>query len=83
MYFQLKDIDIWPSKSVVQEHFPQHFKKMFGNTRVILDATEIPIQKPSDVNAQSCTFSAYKIKNTLKTVIGCTPHGLVSIGSPK
>jgi len=45
---------------------------------VILDATEIPITKPRDVNAQSSTFSSYKNRNTLKTMVGCTPRGLVS-----
>ncbi|XP_041355304.1 uncharacterized protein LOC121372935 [Gigantopelta aegis] len=57
---------------------PEDFKKQFPSTRVILDATEIPIQKPSNVQAQSATFSTYKNKNTLKTMIGCTPRGLIS-----
>ena len=57
---------------------PEGFGRLFGSTRVILDATEIPIAKPTDVNAQSTTFSTYKNKNTLKTMIGCTPRGLVS-----
>lgn len=45
---------------------------------MILDATEVPIQKLSQVNSQSATFSTYKNRNTLKTMIGCTPRGLVS-----
>ncbi|CAC5401581.1 unnamed protein product [Mytilus coruscus] len=48
------------------------------NYRVILDATETPIQKPSHVDAQSVTWSSYKHKNTIKTMIGCTPRGTVS-----
>ena len=78
LHFQLKEIEIWPSKKIVQEHMPEGFGRLFGSTRVILDATEIPIAKPTDVNAQSTTFSTYKNKNTLKTMIGCTPRGLVS-----
>jgi hypothetical protein len=57
---------------------PEDFGKKFPSTRVILDATEIPINKPSNVRAQSATFSTYKNKNTLKIMIGCTPRGLVS-----
>lgn len=53
------------------------FGRKFPNTCVILDATELPINKPSDVNAQSITWTAYKHKNTLKTMIGCTPKGAV------
>ena len=76
MYYQFKEINIWPSHSTVQQHMPEGFARMFGNTRVILDATEIPIAKPTDVRAQSCTFSTYKNRNTLKTMVGCTPRGL-------
>ncbi|XP_033725364.1 uncharacterized protein LOC117315325 [Pecten maximus] len=77
LYFQLKELDIWPSRDIVDEHMPENFSQ-FSNTRVILDATEIPIHKPRNVNAQSATFSSYKNKNTLKTMVGCTPKGAIS-----
>lgn len=63
MYFQLKELDIWPSREIIDKNTP---------------ATEITIQKPSDVNAQSITWSSYKHRKTLKTMIGCTPRGAVS-----
>lgn len=78
IYFQLQEIDIWPSKSVVEATMPVGFRKMYPSTRVILDATEVPIQKPANVNAQSVTYSSYKSKNTLKTMVGCSPRGLVT-----
>ncbi|XP_076073051.1 uncharacterized protein LOC143044775 [Mytilus galloprovincialis] len=78
LYFQLKDLDIWPSRQVVDEFMPVDFGRKFPTTRVILDATEIPIQKPSDVNNQSVTWSSYKHRNTIKTMVGCTPRGAVS-----
>ncbi|XP_046381846.2 uncharacterized protein LOC124152842 [Haliotis rufescens] len=78
LYFQLQEVNTWPSKEVIRHTMPENFNKQFPSTRVILDATEIPIQKPSNVNAQSAIFSTYKNKNTLKTMIGCTPHGVVS-----
>lgn len=78
MYFQLKELNIWPEKDIVEETMPCDFKSKFPNTRVILDATEISIQKPSDVNAQCATWSTYKHRNTLKTMVGCTPRGAVS-----
>jgi len=79
MYFQFKEINIWPSREseTVQQHTPEGFAKMSANTRVILDATEILIAKPTDVLAQSCTFSTYKNRNTLKTMVGCTPRALI------
>lgn len=78
LYFQLKELNIWPSKDIVEETMPVDFKRKFPKTRVILDATEVPIQKPSHVNCQSVTWSNYKHKNTLKTMIGCSPKGAVT-----
>lgn len=81
MYYQLKELCIWPSKDIIQQFMPTDFGRVFSNTRVILDAAELPINKPSDVNAKSITWSTYKHKNTLKTMIGCTPKGAVSFVS--
>ena len=81
LYFQLKEINIWPEKEIVEQNMPEDFKRKFPATRVILDATEIPVQKPSDVVLQSATFSTYKHKNTLKTMIGISPNGLVTYTS--
>lgn len=81
LFFQLQEIDIWPSRKLIDQHMPSDFKKKFPRTRVILDATEFPIQKPSDVNLQSATWSAYKHRNTIKTMIGCSPRGAVSFVS--
>ncbi|CAC5392327.1 unnamed protein product [Mytilus coruscus] len=78
MYFQLKEINIWPSRDIVTDYMPDDFKYKFATTRVILDATETLIQKPSHVDAQSVTWFSYKHKNTIKTMIGCTPRGTVS-----
>lgn len=44
---------------------PADFSVPFPTTRVILDATEIPIQEQSNVESQSATWSNYKHKNTL------------------
>ena len=53
MYFQFKELDLWPDEEVAREFMPTNFAEKFPSTRVILDATEVPIEKPSDVNAQS------------------------------
>lgn len=55
MYFQLKELDIWPSRSVIDEYMPNDFFANFNTlkTRVILYAMDIPINKPQNVNAQS------------------------------
>ncbi|XP_062575195.1 uncharacterized protein LOC134237110 [Saccostrea cucullata] len=84
LYFQFKELEeqFWPSKDIIKEHMPTDFAKKFPNTRIILDATEQPIHKPSNLEAQSKTWSSYKHKNTLKTMVGITPNGAVSYISP-
>lgn len=74
LYFQLKEINIWPSQEIIKETMPSDFSKKFPKTRVIMDATEIPIERPSNVESQSATWSNYKHKNTLKAMIGCSPR---------
>lgn len=78
MYYQFKEIKIFQSKETVQEHMPRGFKNQFPNTRIILDATEIPIEKPSNVADQRSTWSSYKNRNTLKAMIGVSPRGVVT-----
>lgn len=78
MYRLLKKLPIWPSRKVVSDTMPDDFKKLFPTTRVIIDSTEIPIEKPSNIQAQQETFSTYKNRNTIKVLIGITPKGAVS-----
>ena len=52
---------------------PAAFKKHYPNTRVIIDAAEFRLERPSSLLSQSCTFSAYKNTNTVKVFIGVIP----------
>lgn len=71
-------IDIWPSRNLVNFYMSDSFKKYYPSTRVIIDGTEIGIQKPSKPNDQKVSFSTYKHKNTLKFLVGASPGGLIS-----
>jgi len=82
MYYQLRELNIWPSREVINEHMPSGFKKLFPTTKVVIDGTEIPIQKPSNLSDQSATWSSYKNRNTLKCLIGISPRGCVTYVSP-
>ena len=57
---------------------PEVFKKVYPNTRTIIDATEFFIERPSSLLNQACTFSNYKNRNTVKVLIGATPSGAIS-----
>ncbi|XP_049528033.1 uncharacterized protein LOC125947407 [Dermacentor silvarum] len=65
-----------PSLAEVQRHMPEAFSD-FPNTRVVLDCTEVRIQKSSKLKAQRQTFSTYKHFNTFKALVGVTPDGYV------
>lgn len=78
LYFQLKELNLWSSEDIVQDFMPVNFAEKCPCTRVIWDATEILIQKPSDVNSQSITWSNYKHRNIIEAIIGVTPSGSVS-----
>lgn len=79
---QWGEIDTWVSQELVRYFSPRDFKAKFPTTRVVLDGTEIPVEKPSNPSSQRATFSTYKNTNTVKSVIGGTPGGLVSYVSP-
>ncbi len=78
MYRQWLEINIWPTKSLVQYFMPRDFAKKFPSTRLIIDGMECPIVKPKNPTAQQATFSTYKNRNTLKAIIGSSPGGLIS-----
>ena len=78
MYHNFKAIVKFPSWSVVNKHMPEVFKKEYPNTRIIIDATELVIERPSSLLHQSATFSNYKNRNTVKVLIGITPSGVIS-----
>ena len=82
MNAQWKELDCWPVRELVQHFTPSDFGVKFPTTRVLIDGTECPIKKPRAPKAQQATFSTYKNRNTVKTLIGSTPGGLISYVSP-
>ena len=56
---------------------PKSFSGMYPNTRVVIDATEIYVEKPSLPDIQQMTFSNYKNSNTFKVLVGISPSGAI------
>ena len=81
MYHNFKSIERFPPWHIVKKYMPEPFKKEYPNTRIIIDATEFSIERPSSLLVQSCTFSPYKNTNTVKVLIGITPSGAISFVS--
>ena len=77
LYVELRDIFPFPSQELVRKNMPKEFVE-YSTTRIILDCTEIFIERPSAMLAQSETRSEYKHHNTWKVLVGVTPNGQVS-----
>lgn len=82
LYCHLCEIQWLPDVTQVKSTLPHSFKDKYPNTYIILDATEIFIETPNDLHAQSSTWSNYKHHNTAKFLVGCTPNGAISFISP-
>ena len=59
----------WPCKEDIKKTLPRSFCK-FPSTRIIIDCTEIFLQKPTSPSAQRATWSNYKQHNTMKALVG-------------
>lgn len=70
----------WPSKEEISKSIPYCFSK-FPNVRIILDCTEISVQKPKCLSCRIKLYSNYKSTFTLKFVIGVFPVLLDSLHS--
>ena len=78
---RLVQLPIWATKEIVQKTMPESFKSKYPLTRTIVDYTETFIEKPSCFRAQAETYSTYKSHNTVKGLVGISPHGAVTFVS--
>ena len=60
---------------------PKSFRELYPSTRVIIDATEIFVQRPALPEIQQITISSYKNHNTYKALVGISPGGVVNFVS--
>uniref|UniRef100_A0AAY5KP50 DDE Tnp4 domain-containing protein n=1 Tax=Esox lucius TaxID=8010 RepID=A0AAY5KP50_ESOLU len=81
LHFMLGSLPIWPSRETVNELMPPCFQSTFPLTRVILDCTEIHVQRPSSKVLNSEIYSHYKGDTTFKGLVGISPSGLVTFVS--
>ncbi|CAB4044606.1 THAP domain-containing 6, partial [Paramuricea clavata] len=78
MYLKFGQINLWPSKQLVQDIMPDVFKEKYPNTRVIIDCTEIRCEMPGSLLLNGELFSSYKNHTTLKGLIGIAPSGAIT-----
>ena len=68
----------WPDRETLRETMPSSFRKCFSKCCVIIDCTEVFIERPSDLLARAQVWSNYKHHSTFKILIGITPQGTIS-----
>ena len=68
----------WPDRGHTPRNFTQQFRRFFKQCCVIIDCTEVFIEKPSDLLVQAQVWSNYKHHLTLTFLIGITPQGTIS-----
>uniref|UniRef100_A0A147BBC9 Putative is4eu-1 dr n=1 Tax=Ixodes ricinus TaxID=34613 RepID=A0A147BBC9_IXORI len=68
----------WFSRDVVHASMPASFQSKYPNCRVIVDCSEVRIEKPSKVSDRVHCWSNYKSDFTLKFLIGITPSGYIT-----
>ena len=81
MFLRFGEVPIWPHRDVIAQHMPKKYSEEFPSTFAILDCTEIKIQKPSSLKAQSQTYSDYKSANTVKALVAIDPKGFLLFAS--
>ena len=82
LYHHLSEIQWMPTVEQVRGCMPHSFKEKYPNTYAIIDASEVFLETPTDLQMQSSTWSNYKHHNTAKFLVACTPNGAVCFVSP-
>lgn len=77
-----KALVVWLPREPIREHIPENFKRAGHiKCRVIIDCTEIFIERPKSLLNQAATWSSYKHHNTFKFLIGISRNGYITFVS--
>jgi len=71
---EMESLCPFPTRDITAQTLPLSFRK-FPNIRTIIDCTELFIERPSSLTAQSLTFSSYKHHTTVKFLVAIVPTG--------
>ena len=75
---QLGHLIRMPNRETIQYYSPPSFKQLFPNVVIVIDCTELEMEKSSALNSQSAYYSSYKSRTTMKVLVGITPSGVLS-----
>ncbi len=72
---------IWLSRNQIQARMPASFRGLYPSCRVIIDCSEIAIERPKKLEQRVLTWSNYKGRHTVKFLVGCAPSGEITFFS--
>ena len=78
LFSRLIQLPVWATRRTVEETMPKVFRQKYPLTRVVLDCTELFIEKPSCFCAQSETYSSYKSHNTAEGLVAIAPNAALT-----
>lgn len=81
LYIRTQNLIPWPSRQQIDDSMPPEFVSTYPKTRVIVDCTEVPVEKPGSLYLRNHLYSNYKSTETLKYLIGIAPSGLITFAS--
>ena len=81
MAVKTKHLIRWPDRQTLQQTVPTAFRKFFKKCCIIIDCTEVNMERPSHLLARAQVWSNYRHHSTLKYLIGITPQGTISFVS--
>nr|XP_054926403.1 uncharacterized protein LOC126531830 [Dermacentor andersoni] len=68
----------FPCKESVLENLTIYFKD-YKETRIVLDCTEVALERPGDLTSRLLTYSQYKRQYAIKVLIGVAPSGMITL----
>mgnify|MGYP003729670741 CR=1 FL=1 len=77
LYLVLKNTIRWPCREEIQRTTPHCFEK-YPHTRVIIDCTEVYVQKVNCIDCRVKMYSFYYGGETIKFLVGIAPSGRVT-----
>ncbi|KAL2103351.1 hypothetical protein ACEWY4_000219 [Coilia grayii] len=72
----------WLPRETIKATMPQCFREHFPSLTCIIDCSEVPLQKPHNLDSRGESYSHYYGQNTIKFLIAVAPCGLIMFISP-
>lgn len=74
---QFKVLIPWLPRETIRATMPLSFQRNYPRTTCIIDCAESAMQRATNPDSRSDTFSQYKSRNTVKYLVAVAPNGVI------